>query len=115
MGEFRLKRVERLLREGIGSMILTDEVKDPRVSSFVAVTDVHVSKDLVHAKVFVSSFESVEQLKGSVAALNHAAGFIQGRLSRKLERRVTPKLKFVPDLSIREGIELSHRIEEVSH
>ena len=96
-------------------MILTDEIKDPRVSSFVTVTGVHVSKDLVHAKVFVSSFQSTEQLKGSVSALNHAAGFVQGRLSRRLRLRVTPKLEFVSDDSIREGIELSHKIEEINH
>lgn len=115
MGEFRLKRIERLLQEEIGSMILTDEVKDPRVSTFVTVTDVQVSKDLMHAKVLVSSFEAIENLKGSVSALNHAAGFIQGRLARRIKLRVTPKLNFVPDVSIREGIELSHKIEEINH
>lgn len=115
MGEFRLQRIERLLQEQISSMILTDEVKDPRVSSFVSVTKVEVSKDLVHAKVFVSSFESIGKLKGAVAALNHAAGFIQGRLSRRLKLRVTPKLRFVPDVSIRDGVEISHKIEEINH
>ena len=96
-------------------MILTDEIKDPRVNSFVSVTEVKVSKDLVHAKVFVSSFESLEQLKGAVSALNHAAGFIQGRLARHLKLRVTPRLSFTPDVSIRDGIELSHKIEEINH
>lgn len=114
MGEFRLQRIEKLLREEIGSMILTDEVKDPRVSSFVTVTDVHISKDLGYAKVYVSSFQSVEHLKGSVAALNHAAGFIQGRIARKLKLRVTPRLTFLPDESIREGFEISHKIEEIN-
>ena len=113
MGEFRLQRIERLLREEISSMILTDEVKDPRVSSFVTITDVHVSKDLAHAKVFVSSFQSIESLNGSVSALNHAAGFIQGRMSRRLKLRVTPKLSFVPDLSIRDGFDVTQKIERL--
>ncbi len=115
MGEFRLQRIERLLREEIGSMILTDEIKDPRVSTFVTVTEVHISKDLAYAKVFVSSFQSVEHLKGSVSALNHAAGFIQGRIARRLKLRLTPKLTFLPDVSIRDGFEISHKIEEINH
>ena len=115
MGEFRLQRIERLLQEQISSMILTDEVKDPRVSSFVSVTSVEVSKDLVHAKVFVSSFEPIGKLTGAVSALNHAAGFIQGRLARRLKLRVTPKLRFVADVSIRDGVEISHKIEEINH
>lgn len=114
MDELRLKRVENLLRDGISSMILSDEIKDPRVSTFTSVVDVRLSKDLGHAKVLVSSYQSEEVLKGSVAALNHAAGFIQGRLSRRLRLRVTPKLTFVPDSSIREGFELTHKIEELN-
>lgn len=114
MGEFRLQRIERLLREEISSMILSDEVKDPRVSSFVTITDVHVSKDLAHAKVFVSTFQSVESLRGSVTALNHAAGFIQGRMARRLKLRVTPRLSFVPDLSIRDGFDVTQKIERLS-
>jgi ribosome-binding factor A len=114
MDELRLKRVENLLRDGISSMILSDELKDPRVSTFTSVVDVHLSKDLGYAKVFVSSYQSEEILKESVAALNHAAGFIQGRLSRRLRLRVTPKLTFVPDSSIREGFDLTHKIEELN-
>ncbi|HUZ17509.1 MAG TPA: 30S ribosome-binding factor RbfA [Spirochaetia bacterium] len=114
MGEFRLKRIENLLRDQISSMILSDEIKDPRVSTFVSITSVQVSKDLSYAKVFISSYQNDEMLKGSAAALNHAAGFIQGRVGRRMKLRVTPRLTFVPDLSIREGFELTHRIEELN-
>lgn len=115
MGEFRLQRVEKLLREEIGLMILTDEVRDPRVNSFVTVTDVQVSKDLRYAKVYVSSFQSAEHLRESVSALNHAAGFVQGRIGRKLKLRETPRLTFLPDASIRRGVEISHKIEDINH
>lgn len=114
MGEFRLQRVEHLLREAISSMILTDEIKDPRVSTFVSITDVAVSKDLAYAKVHVSSFQNEKKLQGSVEALNHAAGFIQRRLAKRLRLRTTPHLTFVADTSIAQGFEMTHKIEELN-
>lgn len=95
-------------------MILGEEVKDPRVNTFLSITGVQVSKDLAYAKVFVSSFESEAVLDEAVLALNHAAGFIQGRIGRRLRLRVTPKLRFHADLSIRDGFEITRKIEGLS-
>ena len=114
MAEFRLQRIQHLLREAISSMIMTDEIKDPRVSTFVSITDVKVSKDLSFAKIYVSSFQSDKKLNESVEALNHASGFIQGRLGRRLRLRVTPHLVFFPDKSIEQAMALTHKLEGLS-
>jgi len=114
MGEFRLQRIEHTLRNEISSMIMSDEIKDPRVSTFVSITAVKVSKDMSHAKVYVSSFQSHRKIASSVDALNHASGFIQSRLSRRLHMRVTPQLAFVADRSIEEGFEITHKLTELS-
>ena len=49
----RIERVNNLIRHEI-SELLQRQVKDPRLDSFVAVTEVSTSPDLRYAKVFVS-------------------------------------------------------------
>jgi len=112
MANVRLKRVESLLREEISSLILRNEIKDPRVDSMVSVSGVGVSKDLAYAKVRVSGFKERGELESAVDGLNHAAGFIQARIGRKLKFRTTPRLSFVADHSIEEGFEVNRTIDE---
>lgn len=113
MANVRLRRVESLLREEISSLILRNEIKDPRVDSMVSVSGVTVSKDLAHAKVRVSGFKERSELESAVEGLNHAAGFIQSRVGPRLKARNTPKLSFVADHSIEESIEVNRTIDEI--
>jgi len=125
MDEIRRRRVEEELRDLIAALILGGEVKDPRVGPFVSVTRVEAARDLSAARVFVSSFseegpagglkEAVgpkgESLESAVAGLQHAAGFIQAQLGKRLKTRLTPRLHFIPDKGIKEGFELTERIK----
>jgi len=77
MDSHRLKRVSNLLRAQISDMILKREIKDPRVTTMISLSNIEVSKDLSYAKIFVSSFESGDSLNAAVEGLNHASGFIQ--------------------------------------
>jgi ribosome-binding factor A len=110
----RLKRVESLLREEIGSLILRNQIKDPRVTSLATVSSVAVSSDLAYAKVHVSGFMDRGKLDDAVNGLNHAAGFIQKQLGRKLRFRLTPRLSFIVDTSIEDGFRTNQRIEGIS-
>ncbi len=114
MASVRMKRMESLLREEISSLILRDEIKDPRVDTMVSVSGVSVSKDLVYAKVRVSGFKNRRQLEEAVQGLNSAAGFIQKRLGRALHARHTPRLTFFADHSIEEGFELNQSMRKLS-
>ena len=113
MSEWRLKRVESQLLAELGSLILSGEVRDPRVSELVTVVGVSVSKDLKYAKVRVSGYLSPGALDKAVVGLNNAAGFMQGRIGRKLKYKFTPQLTFIADASLREGYEVTRRIEEL--
>ena len=62
MASVRTRRMERLLREEISSLILRNEIKDPRVDTMVSISGVSVSPDLVYAKVRVSGFKERGQL-----------------------------------------------------
>jgi ribosome-binding factor A len=114
MANVRLQRMESLLREEISSLILRNEIKDPRVDTMVSISGVTVSKDLIYAKVRVSGFKKRAQLEEAVHGLNSAAGFIQRRLGRVLHARHTPRLTFVTDHSIEEGFEMNQSIGELS-
>ena len=113
MGEFRLIRLGEQLREEISQMILRQQIKDPRVSTFLTINHVEVVRDLSYAKVMVSSFLPEEQVKKGFAGLQSAAGFIQTTIAKKLQIRQFPKLTFVADNSIKEGFAMVKKLEEL--
>lgn len=115
MSEFRLKRVESTIQHAVSEMIVTGVIKDHRVSSFISVTDVEVSKDTAYAKVYVSSFENPQAVESAVKALNHAAGFIQAKLGKKLRLRNTPRLTFIQDASIERGVRMIKKLDNLEH
>ncbi len=115
MSEYRLKRVASLIQHSISEMILTGIINVHRVSTFVSVTEVIVSKDTGYAKVYVSSFENPQSVENAVKALNHAAGFIQARLGKKLRLRNTPKLTFYQDGSIERGVRMVNKLDELEN
>jgi ribosome-binding factor A len=68
MGSFRLVRLGEQIREEISKMILSGQIKDPRVSTFLSINRVDVSGDLGYAKVYVSSFMSGRKLRKECGA-----------------------------------------------
>ena len=113
MGSFRLVRLGEQIREQISKMILSGQIKDPRVSTFLSINRVDVSGDLGYAKVYVSSFMSGKETEKGVRGLQSAAGFIQSTIGRKLTIRQFPKLTFVADSSIKEGFEMVRKLNQL--
>ena len=99
---------EQLQREL--AVLIQQEVKDPRVG-MVTVSAVEVSKDLSHAKVFVTILASSGDAQDSVKALNHAASYLRRELGRRIALRTVPALHFVYDTSVERGARLSSLIE----
>lgn len=91
----RLERVGQLIRDEI-SEILRRDIHDPLIG-FVTITEVEVSPDLRHAKVFFSVLGDMEQVQSSIRGLLRARKYINSRLSERLDLRYTPKLRFVLD------------------
>jgi len=106
----RTRRIGEQLQRELAQLI-RDEIKDPRLG-MVTVMDVEVSRDLSHAKVFVTVLSAdEEQRAASVAILNEAAGMLRGLLGRRLRLRTIPQLHFLYDQSIEKGAELSALID----
>ncbi len=115
MPEIRLRRIESLLRSEISGMIQRGEIKDPRVEPLTTVTEVKLSRDLGHAKVWVSRFGERDVVDGSVAALNHAAGFIQQVLSKRISLRTFPRLAFYRDDAMENGFRIAQKLRDIMH
>lgn len=92
------------------SEIIRSEVKDPRVSELMSITDVHVTQDLKYAKVFVSAYGDIEP---TLTALESAKGFIRKEIGKKIKIRVIPELTFIRDDSIEKGMYMSSLIDKV--
>jgi len=79
------------------------------------VSAVEVSRDLSHAKVFVTIFnggEDQEEIRESVKALNNASGFLRSKLGQRMKLRIVPTLRFHFDDSLSRGNYLSNLIDE---
>ena len=113
MAELRLKRIESLILRELAAMIQRGEIKDPRVESLTTITAVEVTKDLAHAKVWVSRFGERERLSGGVEALNHASGFIRSALAHRIPLRTFPRLRFVLDDSMERGFRIAQKLRDI--
>jgi ribosome-binding factor A len=95
------------------SDLIRTRMKDPRVG-FASITDVEVSADLRHAKVFVSVMGGEMEQRATLAALNHACGFLRHELAQRLTIRYTPEIVFRLDESIARGVHMIDLINQVS-
>jgi ribosome-binding factor A len=108
----RLARLRELLRAEI-SAIVQKEMKDPRIG-FVSVTDVEVSPDLRHAKVFVSILGDEAAKAKTMAGLANAQGFIRTELGGRIRLRRVPELLFRLDESIEHGARVQRLLRRVA-
>ncbi len=113
MGQYRLQRLNDQLRDEISQLILRQEVKDPRVNSFLSINRVEITNDLAYAKCYVSTFLTDHQLKNGVDGLNAAAGFIQREIAKKLRIRQFPKLQFIVDSGMKEGFNMVQKLNQL--
>ena len=112
--EHRTERLGQLMQEKISALVLEGKIKDPRVSTFISITRVNVSRDLSYADVYVSDIREKANLQRSADGLQSAAGFIQSHLGAALRIRKIPRLRFHADTSIRDGFELVQKIDELN-
>ncbi len=99
----RVSRVAELIKREV-SLMLLNGIKDDRVGTgMVSVTDVDVSGDLQHAKIYVSIYGTDEARKETMAGLKSATGYIRSELGSRVRLRRTPEVLFLEDRSIERG------------
>jgi len=100
-----------MLRELL-SRLLHEEARDPRLA-LVTVTEVDVSRDLSHARVFVSKIGSDAERSAAVAALNHAAPYFRHEIAQRTRLRRSPELVFESDEALEGGFRVSRLLDEI--
>jgi ribosome-binding factor A len=106
----RIRRVAVEIQRELSELIRT-ELKDPRLS-LITLTDVDLSSDLAHAKVFFTSFADPAQRSEVIAGLQHAAGFLRSALAARLTVYNAPELRFMYDESVESGMRIARLIDE---
>ena len=109
----RSERTSKLIQREI-SGLLEREVNDPRLSKLVSVTEVSLSPDLKHAKIFVSTLGSKIDKEDLLAGFNNASGFLRKELAAHLRLKQIPQLSFHYDDSIERGARLLKLLGELS-
>ncbi|MBT8131176.1 MAG: 30S ribosome-binding factor RbfA [Gammaproteobacteria bacterium] len=105
----RSDRVGEELQRAL-SEIIRDKLDDPRFR-LVTITEVKLTRDLSHARVFVSTLGDTDHQE-VVDALGRATGFIRGELGRRLVIRAVPQLHFEYDETLEQGQRLRSLIDE---
>lgn len=111
MTTYRARRIADLIRHALAD-IVRREIRDPRVG-MVTVTEVRVSHDLKHARVFVSSLGAPGARTVAVEGLNHAAPFLRRALGRAVTLRSVPELVFVEDATLEHGERVERLLREI--
>ena len=109
----RTQKIDGELQKVLGEIFMTD-IKDPRFSRMTGVLRVNTTQDLKYAKVYVSIYDSEENVKSTMEALESAEPFIRAKINEKMRLRRIPNLQFVHDTSIEYSIEISKKIAEVT-
>lgn len=113
MSTRRIARVNDIIRKELSNLLM-HEIRDPRLSGLLSVTEVDTSPDLKNAKVFISVLGSEEEKKRVEEGLAAAAGFLRRGLGERLTLRNIPQLSFQRDESIEQGSRLLELIREVA-
>ncbi len=107
----RSDRVAEQIRRDLADLIRT-ELKDPRVG-MISLTDVQLTPDYAHAKVFFTTLQS-EHLEEIQAGLKRASGFLRRELGRRIHIHTLPELHFVFDNSLEHGANMSLLIDQAN-
>ena len=111
----RVERVAALIRKET-SQLLINGIRDERVhQGMVSITDVEVSGDLQHCKIFVSIFGDASDQPKVMEGLQAASGYLRGELGRRLQMRRAPEVVFQLDRGIEQGtsvLGLLNRLED---
>jgi ribosome-binding factor A len=107
----RTRRIAEQIQRELAEVIRL-ELKDPRVASLVTITDVEVSPDQSHAKVFFTLLGDANKIVETTEGLKRAAGFLRTQLAHRVKLRTVPQLEFKYDASVERGVKLSRLIDE---
>lgn len=113
MANHRGGRINEEVKKVVSDIIRND-VKDPRITAMVSVTEVKVTKDLSFANVYLSVFATnKEQEEETFDIIKKSAGFIRKELGKRVKLRVTPQVVIERDSSIEQGMYIDSLLAKI--
>ncbi len=110
----RNERVRKTLMKEIADIIQKD-IKDPRISGVVSITDIELAHDNSFAKVYFSVFSTNDEAKKqTIEALEDNVSRIRYEVGKRVRLRLTPELRFIPDDSLERGTKVMDLIDKIS-
>ncbi|AWY21451.1 ribosome-binding factor A [Moraxella bovis] len=118
----RLQRLADQIQRTL-SVLIRDEINDPRLTGFVTISSVKVSPDLGYADVYVTILEpskngdtdggmNIDAHRESLQVLKNASGFLRTELSATMKTRTTPRLRFHYDEVTAHGNHMMNLVNE---
>jgi ribosome-binding factor A len=108
----RHERIAEEIRHEV-SILLTGELKDPRIEGLATVTEVRVTPDLRQVRVFVSVLGTEEEQASTLKGLKAASGFVRRELIQRLRLRRGPELFWILDKSEEYGEHIDELLRKV--
>jgi ribosome-binding factor A len=108
----RADRVAEAIREEVATFLRND-AKDPRISPLVTVTGCEVTRDLRHAKVYVSVMGTDAERKQTFEGLASVATHLRSRVGRALRLRLAPEITFKPDESVAHAARIEDLLAQI--
>ncbi|HSR64767.1 MAG TPA: 30S ribosome-binding factor RbfA [Xanthomonadaceae bacterium] len=106
----RTDRVSAQLRRELGRLV-HEAVREHGLPS-ASVSDVEVTRDMAHAKVFVTALQP-ERADEAVRGLKGVAREIRFELARAVKLRHVPELHFAYDDSVDRGERIEHLLRDL--
>ena len=108
----RINKIAESMKNELG-IIIQNEIKDPRLPLMVSITNLKLTNDLKHAKIYISVLGTNEDKKNALTALVSATGFIKREIGNRVKMRCVPDMHFELDNSIEDGMHLTKLIDDV--
>ncbi len=108
----RASRVGEQIKKEV-SQIIQSELKDPRFTGFLSVTDVEVTRDLGFARIYVSIYGSESEKQLTLKALESALGFVRSEIGKRIRLRHVPEISFHLDQSIEYGAHITEILNDL--
>jgi ribosome-binding factor A len=107
----RTQKAAEAIREVVSMAIIT-ELRDPRIEG-VTVTFVEVSPDMRQATVHVSIMGDDKQQNLVLHGLRNSAGFLQSKISDRIDTRYTPRIRFELDMGVKKSLAISQLLNDL--
>lgn len=107
----RTERIEEEIKK-IASKVISQELKDPRLTGLISITKVDVTKDLRFCKIFVSML-GTKDINETMSALKSGSGIVRKAIGNNIRMHSTPEVIFEFDDSLEYGEHIQKVINEL--